>query len=360
MRKAVGKSILKLYLEGRIDSSNASSVEKEIMDTISVNDELDVTFDAGELKYISSAGLRILLKVRKKKGKSIEITNVSDEVLDIFNTTGFSDLFNISRPLRRLYLNRADAYTRSVNGGIYRQPDDNMVKVFNEGTSISEIKKERENAHEALVAGIPTLIPFDIVLVGDCYGIVFESAGSMSLANAITKEPGRLEEYALKFADFLHEIHEMQVGDKFPNIKDRYREWLEKAGRGLSEDDRKNIDALIIAIPDSNSYVHGDINPANVVISDGEMMLMDMAGSAHGHPVFDLQGLYASLVEMERERPMYCSSTFGISGENCRKFWDAFFPAYMGGKSDTELEKMKTLLKKYYVLKQKLLSVLEM
>ena len=105
--------------------------------------------------------------------------------------------------------------------------------------------------------------------------------------------------------------------------------------------------------------MHGDINPANVVFSDGEMMLMDMAGSAHGHPVFDLQGLYASLVEMEKERPMYCSSTFGISGVNCKRFWEAFFPAYMGGKSGAELDKMRALLERYYVLKQRLLSVLE-
>jgi len=63
-------------------------------------------------------------------------------------------------------------------------------------------------------------------------------------------------------------------------------------------------------------------------------------------------------VEIERERPMYCSSTFGITGSNCKRFWDAFFPVYMGDKSDAELEKMKMLLSKYYVLKKNLLSVL--
>ena len=360
MKSTVGKKTLKIYLEGKIDSVNAPSVEREINELISSNAGLDVMFDAEDLQYISSAGLRVLLKVRKNKGKSIEIINVSDEVISVFNTTSLSDLFDITRPMRRLYLGRTGPIARSLNGEIYRQPDDNMVKVFNDGISISEVKKERENAHEALVAGIPTLIPFDIVIIGGRYGIVFESAGSVSLANAIMEEPYRLEEYAVKFAAFLHEIHEMQVGDKFPDIKDRYREWLEKAGRSLSEADRYNIDALINAIPDRSSYVHGDINPADVVISDGEMMLMDMAGSAHGHPLFDLQSLYASLVEIEKDRPMYCSSTFGISGDNCRRFWDVFFPAYMGGKSAAELEKTKTLLKRYYILKQKLFDVLEM
>ena len=73
MRSKAGKSLLKIYLDGRIDSSNASSVEKEIMYIIRSNEGSDVTFDAEKLKYISSAGLRVLLKVRKLKGKSIEI-----------------------------------------------------------------------------------------------------------------------------------------------------------------------------------------------------------------------------------------------------------------------------------------------
>ena len=81
--------------------------------------------------------------------------------------------------------------------------------------------------------------------------------------------------------------------------------------------------------------------------------------AAYGHPIFDLQSLYASLVAIEKERPMYCSTYFGISGKNCARFWDSFYPIYMGNKSREELEKMTLLLKNYYILKQKLLSVLE-
>ena len=358
MRYSTGKNIVRIYLEGWMDSSNAESVEEEIRKIIASNMGREVSFDAEGLEYISSAGLRVLLNVRKLKGSNMEIINVSEQVLGVFNTTGFGDFFDITPPMRKLDLNRTDSMIKSVNGRIYMQPDDNMVKVFDEGTPLREIKKERESAHEALVAGIPTLIPFDIVMAGNSYGIVFESAGSVTLAKAITRDPEKLEDYAVRLASFMHELHEIRVGDKFPSIKDRYRGWLARASYKLSEEDKRNIETLISGIPDSDCYVHGDINPANILICDGEMMLMDMAGSAHGHSIFDLQGLYASLVEIERERPMYCSSTFGITGSNCKRFWDAFFPVYMGDKSDAELEKMKMLLSKYYVLKKNLLSVL--
>ena len=77
-----------IELSGRIDSLNASEVEKEITDRIGSADEA-VTFDVKNLTYISSAGLRVLMKVRKLTGRSIEILDVSRDVYDIFETTGF-------------------------------------------------------------------------------------------------------------------------------------------------------------------------------------------------------------------------------------------------------------------------------
>ena len=89
MRSAAGKTTLKIYLDGRIDSTNSQQTEDEIMNIIHANEGLELVFDADGLRYISSAGLRVLLKVRKLKNKSIEIVNAHDEIIDIFTTTGF-------------------------------------------------------------------------------------------------------------------------------------------------------------------------------------------------------------------------------------------------------------------------------
>lgn len=168
-----------------------------------------------------------------------------------------------------------------------------MVKVFNKGVSLSEIKKERETAQDAMLEGVPTLIPYDVVTVGDKYGIIYESAGSTTLSAAIKKDPSKLPELAERFAAFLHEIHSIEVED-FPDIKDRYREWIEIAGDRLAESDRYNISALLDGIPDTNGFIHGNINPSNVIVDGDEMLLMDMSGAAHGHSIFDLQALYSS------------------------------------------------------------------
>ena len=358
MHSLVKDELLKIFPEGRIDSKNADEVEKEMFAIIDEHPDCTVTFDFRDLVYISSAGLRVLLKVRKRKKVEIEITNVSDDVYEVFSVTGFTHYFKIVKKIRTVFLERMDLQIKSLNGGIYPQKDDSMVKLFNKGISINDVRKERDAAQDAMLQGVPTLIPYDVVMVGDVYGIIYEAAGSTTLAAAIRKEPEKLPEYAERFADFLHEVHSIEVED-FPDIKDRYREWLEIAGSRMSESDRYNISALLDGIPDSQCFLHGNINPANVIVNGDDMLLMDMSGAAHGHAIFDLQALYASLVEMEKEKPMYCSSNFKMSYENCLQFWEAFFKAYMKGRKEEDVAKMKLLLQRYYILKQKLIMLIE-
>ena len=59
------KNCLTIMLEGRIDSTNVAKVEEEVMEIQKQNEGAEIVFDAKNLEYISSAGLRLLLKVRK-------------------------------------------------------------------------------------------------------------------------------------------------------------------------------------------------------------------------------------------------------------------------------------------------------
>ena len=361
MRNAVSGNVLKIVLEGKLDSANAASAEEEMTRIISKNmDKHELLLDAKELTYLSSAGLRIFLKIRKRTNMEISIINVSDTVFDILSVAGFEDMFEISRKMRTLTLSSRDILNRSINGVIYRLQDDNMVKVFNKGVRIKDIKKERDAGHAAMVCGVPTAIPFDVVMVGDCYGIVYEAVGAVTLAQAIQKNPEKTEIYAKSFAEFLKEAHSVRISSgQFPDIKERYRGWLRAAEGWISREEKKNMLDLIENTPDGDCFVHGNINPGSVVIHDGEMFFMDMAGSSYGNCLFDLQGLYSSLVVMEKVTHMYCSSRFKISGDLCRKLWDSFFPVYLGSDDAKEIHKMEFLLSKYCVLNQRLLSVLE-
>ena len=87
----------KLYIElgGEIDAANAADIENVLLQEIEgVN---DLTFDLKDLEYISSAGLRVLLMLQKtmKDRGNMVIKNVTEDVMGIFNVTGFVKLLNI-------------------------------------------------------------------------------------------------------------------------------------------------------------------------------------------------------------------------------------------------------------------------
>ena len=82
-----------ISLEGGLDTTTSPNLESEYKKL----DEKNIVLDLKDLNYISSAGLRVLLTMQKEMNKkgSLEIINVCDDVLDIFEVTGFNDILNI-------------------------------------------------------------------------------------------------------------------------------------------------------------------------------------------------------------------------------------------------------------------------
>ena len=82
-------------IKGKIDSTNAPEFEEEIMAA------LPTEIDASELEYISSAGLRVLLKLSKTVG-DVTLYNVSVDVYEILDVTGFTSILNVKKALREI------------------------------------------------------------------------------------------------------------------------------------------------------------------------------------------------------------------------------------------------------------------
>ena len=83
---------LVIALEGRLDTTTSPDLEKELKESLDGIESL--TFDLGALDYISSAGLRVLLSAQKTMNKQgdMVVKNVSEEIMEVFEVTGFSDI----------------------------------------------------------------------------------------------------------------------------------------------------------------------------------------------------------------------------------------------------------------------------
>lgn len=95
MRSENSEGILTIFLAGDIDAQNAADIQQEIREIVKYQKDSALVFDARELMYISSAGLRVMLTVQKEADRKISIINLSPEVLEIFRMAGFQYLMEV-------------------------------------------------------------------------------------------------------------------------------------------------------------------------------------------------------------------------------------------------------------------------
>ena len=93
IKRNAEETIIKLV--GRLDTTTAPALEKNLNEDIAGTKNL--VLDVKELEYISSAGLRVLLAAQKKMQKigSMKVINVCEEVMEVFEMTGFADILVI-------------------------------------------------------------------------------------------------------------------------------------------------------------------------------------------------------------------------------------------------------------------------
>ena len=162
--------MFKYFLIEKIDSNNAQDFEKDVFSAYEKNGDLEL--DARNLKYISSAGLRVILKLKKRQN-NLEITHVSNDIYPILEVTGFTEIVKVKRQLREISVEGCDLLGKGGSGSVYRLNHDTIIKVYNSSKDYASIDLERTYARTAFVAGVPTAIAFDIVKVGGTLGAVF-------------------------------------------------------------------------------------------------------------------------------------------------------------------------------------------
>ena len=88
-------NVLTIKLGSEINTINANTVKEEIVQQLNKHDAAEVIFDAQDLNYISSAGLRIFWQFHQRIGKKFRICNVLPQVYDLFAVTHFSDIIDV-------------------------------------------------------------------------------------------------------------------------------------------------------------------------------------------------------------------------------------------------------------------------
>ena len=331
----VNAKTLTFFLNGRINSTNASTVEGEINDVISTQLPECLIIDCGELEYISSAGLRIMLRLRKSYPE-FKVVNVSPEVYDIFEMTGFTEMMEVRKAYREVSVEGCEIIGEGANGKVYRIDGETIVKVYDNSESIDDVQRERELARKAFVKGVPTAISYDVVKVGDCYGSVFELLNAKSFASLLIENPSELDKLTRLFAELLKKIHStvFKAGE-LPQAKAQTLKRIGLLESWLPETDYSKLYSLVSAVPDSCSMIHGDYHLKNIMMQDGEPMLIDTDTICVGNPIFELGHMYNSLLGYSDVYRDNVKEFIGIPYETAEEFWNKALKYYLGTEDES-------------------------
>lgn len=339
MRAKTEGNTLTVFLEGRIDTISAPKVEEELFSIINENasEAKELVIDAKDLLYISSTGLRILMKLKKGTKLPVSIINTADPVYDIFETTGFTTLFDIRKAYREFSVEGLDIIGAGFLGTVYRIDDETIIKVYKGEDAIQRIEDEKKKAKAAFVSGIPTAISYDIVKVGDDYGAVFELLKAKTFNELIESNEEPIEDIVKKYAWLLKDVHSTKIAPgTLPSCRRRYLDQLEVIKKHLSDEEYSGLEKLLTALKEKDNVVHGDIQMKNVMLTAEGPMLIDMDTLSLGDPVFDLAGLFVTYQEFEEDEADNSMNFLGLSNETVDLIWKLIMTNYFDDLTDAE------------------------
>lgn len=330
-----------IKLSGRIDSGNAARIENDINSQLPQGKVNSVVLDANDLEYISSAGLRVVLRL-KKMCEDVRIINVNSEVYEILEMTGFTEIMNVEKAYRKVSVEGCEVIGEGFCGKVYRIDKDNVVKTYKNADALSEIKHEREVARLALVLGVPTAISYDVVRVGDSYGSVFELLNARSFAKILAEEPENFDFCVNEYVKMLRKIHSISVPEgKLPSLKQKSLAAASRIKDSLPDNLGEKLVELTMAIPESDKMLHGDFHTKNIVLADGEVLIIDMDTLSVGHPIFDLLYMYNAYVGYSEYDPQIVLDFQGYSAQTARKFWKSTLAKYLGTNDEKKINEVE-------------------
>lgn len=335
VRKTAYNGGYAIALEGNISSVNAAEVEGAIQKLLDSGIFDPLILDADKLQYISSAGLRVILRL-VKAGRKPRMVNVSSEVYEVLEVTGFSEIMPIEKAFRKVSIEGCEVIGQGSNGIVYRLDPETIVKVYRNNNALPEMQRERDISRKAFVLGIPTAIPYDVVRVGDKFGTVFELLNAKSITKLILAEPENMDKYIGIFTDIMKLIHSTAVkpGD-LPSMKEIALDWADYLKGHIPAQQQEKLHAMIEAVPEHPYMLHGDYHSNNVMLQNGEPLMIDMDTLCVGHPVFELASTFNAYVGFSELDPNVIQQFMKLDVETGRAVWNKLLPLYLNSEDET-------------------------
>ena len=159
-----------------------------------------------------------------------------------------------------------------------------VLKLYWQGAALEAVEREAERTRAACAAGAPAPRVFDVVLVEDRPGVVFERIEGPSMLQAVGDDPGKAELFAQQLATLHAELH-AHPGAGLPPQREHL---IRRINMGpLPARNKPLVMAAIRRLPDGQTLCHGDFHPGNVIVTPAGLRIIDWFDATTGNPSAD-------------------------------------------------------------------------
>ena len=261
------------------------------------------------------------------------------------------------KALRELSIENCEKIGQGFAGAVYALDDKTIVKVAY-GAEPDAIQKRMSHeltvAQELVRCGIPTPQAYEMVSVDGSIGLIYERLVGEDLSDYIKDHPDEIDALAARVSEILHKLHRAAPQmDALPNMKEMLLAFLPKMTALYSDDELEILRRTYETVPDRKTFVHGDMNPGNMMrTTDGGLWMIDVGTVSLGHPYFEFMNMYPPYLMLgdiaygKEEAYAYYAKLMGEEdAEGVQKnidlmkiYYDGLLHSYFAGLCDDERE----------------------
>ena len=313
---ALDDDTLKVSLPEKIDSRNTDELQKEIDGIINNNPGKNLQFDAVDVKYISSAGLRMFLKYQKH-GNLDSIVRVSNEVFDIFAMTGMDKAINVVKSFAENSTSENEIIGEDSTGTLYRIDEDSVIYVYKSWVSVESITAGREYSQLAMGTPISNAICYEPVKTETGLALEYAVNHYDTVINRLTGGHEVAGKVIVELVRQLKVIHDVSVfEDKLRVITDELKALIDSRMSDFSIEEKNIIKSCVNMLSRSNCPILINADTRTLLYSEDTILFTDLSALRYGNPIFEMAAAYKNLIE----HGMFMGASGDAANENFSRF----------------------------------------
>ena len=137
----------------------------------------------------------------------------------------------------------------------------------------------------------------------------------------------------MKYVQLAKTLHTTTVtGDTIETLKSMLYKRLDDdfMKENLKPEEIDTLRSIIDAMKDVDTLVHGDFHPGNIMLQNGDLMLIDMGEVTRGVPIYDVASVFRDLISAPKSNPDICRTSMGLEPELAMEIGAKFIAIYTG------------------------------